>query len=126
MVATDEDAFICDMMETYHIDDYMSKRCDFIATLAAGLREDSRIRMKISGERITGKMAILSMIYDDVHWLHWAMTEDGQKNRKQPDSLHDRLVGIYKSDDKGILMFESGEDFKKYRRSLLKGGEDRG
>ena len=41
MIATDEDALICDFAETYHIYDYRSLDVEYAATLAYGLRDDS-------------------------------------------------------------------------------------
>lgn len=49
MMATDEDALICDFAETYHIYDYRQLKPSYAATLAAGLREDSRIRTILGG-----------------------------------------------------------------------------
>lgn len=124
MVAADEGLFICDMMETYHIADYETYKCGFVATLAAGLREDSRIRMKLAGTKVTSELAVLSLIYDCVHWIQWSQTKDGQKNRNKPESLHDKLLGLDKPKDgsREIKGFASGKDFDDYRKQLL-GGE---
>ena len=52
MLKTDEDALICDLAETYHIYDWQSYPLGLIATLAAGLRDDSRIKMRLAGCRV--------------------------------------------------------------------------
>ena len=52
MVALDEDALICDFAETYHIYDYRRLPVEYAATLAYGLRENSRIRMVQSGLKV--------------------------------------------------------------------------
>ena len=47
MIETDESALICDFAETYHIYDYRALPVSYAATLAYGLRSDSRIRLKL-------------------------------------------------------------------------------
>ena len=50
MIRFDEDALICDLAETYHIYDYRSLPVKLVATLSAGLRDDSRIKLKAAGD----------------------------------------------------------------------------
>lgn len=64
MIKLDEDALICDLAETYHIFDYMSHPASFIATLAAGLRDDSRIKQKISDRKAPLNTILLAGITD--------------------------------------------------------------
>ena len=49
MIGLDEDALICDLAETYHIYKFDDFDAGYIATLAAGLRDDARIVKKITG-----------------------------------------------------------------------------
>jgi hypothetical protein len=49
MIADGEDELICDLAETYRILHYRTVALPLLATLAAGLREDSRICKKQSG-----------------------------------------------------------------------------
>ena len=49
MLAADEDALVCDMAETYHILDIWALPVELLAVLASGLRENSRIKMKLAG-----------------------------------------------------------------------------
>ena len=53
MIKTDEDALICDLAETYQIYDYKSLPAYMVATFSVGLRENSRIKMKLSNQPIT-------------------------------------------------------------------------
>lgn len=64
MIGFDENALICDFAEVYNIYDYRSLPVRLAATLAAGLREDSRIRMKLRGEKINYRESLLAMTYD--------------------------------------------------------------
>lgn len=47
MLWTDRDALICDLAETYHVLDYRTVPVGTLATLCAGLHDDSRIKLKI-------------------------------------------------------------------------------
>ena len=70
MIDLDEDALICDFAETYHIYDYRSLPASMAATLAVGLRDDSRIKRKIiqeeSGLRVSSTELLLSILIDRV------------------------------------------------------------
>ena len=52
MLERSEDSLICDLAETYHIYDMRSFKASYIAILAAGLREDSRVMMLFSGSTL--------------------------------------------------------------------------
>lgn len=49
MMAADEDALACDFAETYGILDMRQLPAGKLATLAAGLRENSRIKLHLGG-----------------------------------------------------------------------------
>ena len=50
MLAVDRDALMCDLAETYGILDLYAHPAQLIATLATGLREDSRIYARMRAE----------------------------------------------------------------------------
>lgn len=64
MIALDEDALICDFAETYHIYDYMSLPATLAGTLAAGLRENSRIRLRMTDRKAPINTILLAGIID--------------------------------------------------------------
>lgn len=64
MIKTDEDALICDLAETYQIYNYRSLPVPLVATLAAGLRDDSRIRLKQNKQRVSNTDLLLAVIAD--------------------------------------------------------------
>ena len=64
MLALDEDAFICDMAQTYHVYDIRSLPLPYLATLASGLGMDSRIRLKAHGLKASWATAMLAMYID--------------------------------------------------------------
>lgn len=126
MIATDEDALVCDLAETYQVFDYKSMPARFVATLAAGLRENSRIKMKMAGMACTSETLLLAMAVDRLSLLFWAKTEDGQKNRNKPESICAHIMGAKQKTESDIVTFENAEDFESTRKQLMNGGESDG
>ncbi|GAB6764651.1 DUF5361 domain-containing protein [Streptococcus uberis] len=117
MIKVDEDALICDLAETYHIYDYRQLPASLVAVFSVGLRENSRIKMKLSGQNIDLNNFLLAGVYDRLSLLVWMKTEDGQKNKNRPNLITSLLSGeVEKSDG---VAFDSSEDFEKARIRLL-------
>lgn len=110
MIALDEDALICDFAETYHIYDMRQMPVLYIATLALGLRHDSRIMMAIEGLKVDIKCLLLAHIADNTAINVYAKTEDARKGRNQPKSLVRALTMDKSEIARG---FDSGDDFIK-------------
>jgi len=106
----DEDAVICDFAETYHILDYTALPVETAATLAAGLRDDSRIMMKLAKLRVKPELFALCTIADRLGLLVWMQTKDGQKNRNRPASMLEAISEEQKKDEKPIA-YHSGAEF---------------
>lgn len=90
MLTLDEDAFICDMAETYHIYDYKSVPCRLLGTLAAGLRDSSRIKQKLAGITSDPQTVLLASVLDVLQLILWTKTEDAQKGSNRPKSVSDK------------------------------------
>ena len=65
MIALDEDALVCDFAETYGIYDVWEYPVDYIATLAVGLRDNSRIKLKAAGLKVDMKTLLIARIADN-------------------------------------------------------------
>ncbi len=112
MLATDEDAVICDFAETYHVLDYRALDLPLAATLAAGLAPDSRSMRKLSGAKAPTELLLLASIADSAAFVAWAQTEDAAKNKNRPKSLVQALTGeASEPEAKQIKTFRSGEAF---------------
>ena len=120
MIATDEDALICDLAETYQIYDYRSLPARFIATLSMGLREDSRIKMIMNDEKVPIDTFLLCLLLDKFNAWIWMNTEDGQKGINRPKSIAESLLN--KDKDSDIQSFTSVEEFENARKAILLGG----
>lgn len=119
MIKKHEDALICDLAETYHIYDYRQLPPSRVAVFALGLRDDSRIKMKISGQVVPIERLLLAGISDRLSTLVWFQTEDGQKGKNRPIMLADVMTNNKAKSEKEVITFNSGEDFTKVRNRLL-------
>ena len=111
----DEDALICDLAETYHIYDYRSLPLRTVATLAAGLRDNSRIKLKASGTPVAVETLLLASISDRVEAFRYGFTKEAESG-KQPISLVSQLLGekpAEKENKSGAMTFNSAEEFRK-------------
>ena len=119
-MALDEDALICDFAETYHIYDIYRLPIEYAATLAVGLRENSRIKMKANGLEVDINSLLLAHIADNTAINYWAKTEDARKGKNKPKSLVGLLAN--KTDEsKKLKQFKSGSDFDKEWERLTNG-----
>ncbi|OKZ74716.1 MAG: hypothetical protein BHV87_07925 [Clostridiales bacterium 36_14] len=121
MMVIDEDALICDLAETYHIFDYRELPCTKVALFAAGLRENSRIKMKIAGMKYPLETMVEVAMLDRVSVLLWMQTKDGQNGTNRPESVMAKLLG--QQPDKEVVAFRSGEDFEKCWNAITEGAE---
>lgn len=119
MMATDREALICDLAETYGIYDYRSLPASTVATLSCGLRESSRIKMKMAGEVLSFEQLMLVNIYDKIAWLAWSRTKSAQNGEDPPKALLWKILG--KEEEKDTLSFSTGEEFERYRERVLRG-----
>lgn len=118
MIKTDEDALICDLAETYHIYNYRQLPADLVAVFSVGLRENSRIKMAMSGQRVPLETMLLASIADRVGILAWQNTQDGHKGRNAPKEFVSILTEEPKEREGSV--FKSGEDFENARARILK------
>lgn len=127
MIRVDEDALICDLAEVYQIYDYRQLPSSRVAVFSCGLRDDSRIKMKMSGQLVPLDTLLLAGISDKLSILLWSKTKDAQKGFNQPTSILATLTETHKAERTEII-FNSGEDFEKTRQQLINnlktGGED--
>lgn len=118
MLNTDEASLECDLMETYGIYDYRALPPTKVALFSCGLRDNSRIKMKITERKATTTELLLASITDRLSYLVWFQTKDGQKNRNRPKSVYEQLIG--KSENPNdAMVFDSGAEFEEARRKIL-------
>ena len=124
MISKDEDALICDLAETYQIYDYRQLPASKVAVFASGLRDDSRIKMKLINQTVSLENLLLAGISDSLNELMWSKTKDGQKGINKPESMVAILTNKKQDKKDDVIIFDSGEDFEKMRNQLIGvGGE---
>ena len=124
MIEKGEDELICDFAETYNIYDYKAFPIEFIATLACGLRTDSRIRMKLSDEKDIGFFTdkLMVMMYDRLNWIAWSRSKDGADGVNRPSSIYDLIYDTEPESE--YASFKSGEDFMKEWNKRIQNGNN--
>ena len=108
-MAESEDDLICDFAEYYHIYDYRGLPADYASTLCMGLREHSRVKMKLSGSKIPLSEQLLARAVDELAFISWSKTVDGQKNRNRPKSVLEALTVKKEIEHE---CFDTPEDFQ--------------
>lgn len=121
MIKLDEDALICDLAETYHIYDYRQLPASKVAVFSLGLRDNSRIKKRLSNQSIDFDRLLLASISDKLSYLLWSKTKDGAKGRNKPKSILEMLTEPKKQTNQ--LAFDSGEEFEQMRARILAGGD---
>lgn len=116
MVRLNEDALICDLAETYHIFDYRSMPPQLVATLAAGLGDDSRIKRLAGEQPASSEVMLLGGILDALHMLIYKLS-DG--STAPPVSIIDLMFGNGNEPQKQCMSFESYDDFEAYRNKFI-------
>ena len=124
MIRLDEEALICDFAETYGIYNYRELPLLLCATYAVGLRENSRIKMKMTESEMGLTDTLLAGIFDRLSLLVYAQTADAQKGINYPKLI---MSSITDKKDKPSQGFATGEDYEKERKRILqsikKGGK---
>lgn len=122
MLAVDRTALICDLAETYGILDYKVLPVETLAALSVGLRENSRIKMKLSGAKVQPDFLLLAAAVDRLSLLVWSKTKDAEKGRKIPKSLVEVLNGKKKESD--VMAFNTAEEWERAKAKII--GENYG
>ena len=111
---------ICDLAEFYGIYDYEKMPPLYIATLACGLRDGSRVVSALTGNPYPLTTMLEAGILDTVKLIAWMNSEDGVKRRNRPKSVLDSLFPKNEAENKSQnASFESGEAFEAARRKIL-------
>ncbi|MFS8161448.1 DUF5361 domain-containing protein [Lacticaseibacillus rhamnosus] len=125
MLATDEDALVCDLAETYQIYDYRQLSPLRVAVFSCGLRADSRIMPEMTSQAVPIDTLLLAQIVDVVNLLFWAKTKNGMKGLNRPRSVSQAILnGTSRKSEADGVAFTSGEDFEKERQRILTQGGD--
>ena len=117
MLAEDEDALTCDFQQYYNLNlsSIMSNDLGRASVLAWGLPQESRIKRLLSGQPVDDTTLLLAYMVDDLNFLVWARTKDGEKNKNRPKSI---VEALYK--EKEIDGYKDVDEYEKTRAKLIK------
>ena len=119
MMSKFPDELTCDMAETYGIFDIKRVPVQLLATLAVGLRDDSRVKHAASNTTCSDEIILLASIADSLRWIVWSKTEDGANNRNRPASIMSYYTKSTKQENESDFeSFESPEEFWEWARSV--------
>jgi hypothetical protein len=124
MLHVGEDELTCDMAETYHI--YIPDWYDppfplsYLAKLASGLSNDSRIKRKIAKVKLTLAESLQAIMVDKLNILAWQRTKDGAKGRHIPESIYRKLMGLDDKPTDDLEKFTTEEDFEEWYRNKMR------
>ncbi len=122
MIRESESDLICDLAETYGVMDYRALPLKTAAALSAGLREGSRIKMRIAGQKAPTETILMAAIVDRLSLIAWMQTKDGARGIGRPESILRKLIAEPKKKD-DVIVFETAEAFEKRKAEILaKGG----
>lgn len=108
---------ICDFAEYYGLYDWRSVPVRTAAALCAGLRPNSRTKMKLSGIDIPYETYLLVALLDQVNIIRWLQTEDARKGTNRPP----QLLRMFTNNETEYESYRTGEEFEKARIKLLGG-----
>ena len=108
-----ETELICDFAETYHILDWRTLPLQTAAALSVGLRENSRVKMKLAGVEAGQDTLLLAAAVDRLSMLWWSKTKDAESGRNRPVSIFEKLTSRPEEQEKEkTTAFRSADDFK--------------
>ena len=115
MLNVDRTAVICDLAETYHIFSMEQLPMRMVATLACGLKADSRIMTKMAGVKVSPPLLLLgALIVDEIRALRFGLA--GDKTTK-PVFVTDLMAdGLPEKELKG---FSTVHDYEEARRKII-------
>ena len=116
MIRTDEDALECDLLETYGIMNYRELPLSRAALFSVGLRDDSRIKIKLSNMECSTDRLLSAMTVDRLSYLLWINTEDGRKGINRPESIAEKFMN---TKNKSEYTSCTVEEFESWRNSML-------
>ena len=102
---------ICDLMETYHIINYKDIQPDVLGVLVFGLRDNSRVKMKLTDSKLTIEQNFQAMMVDALNFIVWSKTDDARRNRNRPQSILEKIRNKDNISNKECKSFSSKEEF---------------
>lgn len=111
---------VCDLVQTYHILNYQELSPSLVAALVLGLPDESRVKMKLSGQKITLNQTLMAMMVDSLQFIAWTKTKEAKNGRYKQKSVLKTLMGEYDKAKDELESFSSVEEFEAYMNGFLR------
>lgn len=120
MFSLDREAVICDFAETYHIYTFKGLPARYVATLAVGLRENSRIKLRLAGVKNTPPEIVISaLLLDALRDLRFMIARYLSLEVERGESMTDLIYGKDEPTKRG---YSSAKEFEEAREKIMKEG----
>lgn len=119
MINLDRYALECDLAETYHIYNIKELPLSKVALFSYGLRENSRIKLKMNNMKYSFETMMMAGILDKLSILVWSKSDEASKGTNKPESILAKLLGIEQSTEKDHVVFNSSNEFETARLEIL-------
>ena len=116
MASRDETALACDFASEYGIFDWRDLPIRTAATLAAGLRYNSRIAQSMAGLRVSIDTLLAASITDRLGMLIYGLS---RAEGDPPKQMLPALMGTITDDEGQSASYLTGEDFEAARAALI-------
>lgn len=117
---------VCDLAETYHIYNYEELPPSQVGVLLFGLRDNSRTKMFLNGQKLTLEQTLLAMLVDDLNFIAWTKTKDAQHKRNRPKSVLDALTKEKETMKDELMSFGSVAEYEAYMQAKRGKGKNDG
>lgn len=91
-----------------------------VSTLVFGLRDDSRVKMKMSSVDYDIKTLLMANIADSLKFLCWAQTDDARDGINRPVSILNTMMRNMESD---VVVFDEADDWETMKQRIIEGEE---
>lgn len=114
---------MCDLAETYGITDYRTVPVPLLATLAAGLRDDSRSKRNLPGRKPSQMEILLAAAVDRLSRIAWLLSAVCPANGQPPGSVLRLILGEAEQiGGSGAELYDSPEAFDAEWRRRTEAG----
>lgn len=121
MLKLDKEALACDLAETYGIYDMHALPVATIAMLSAGLRDNSRIKLKAAGVKVSLETLILAALFDRLGNLLYMLSDH---SGEVPHAILPSLTGTEQATGKQCMSFASISDFEAARARIIESARE--
>ena len=117
MLSVDRDALLCDLAETYHIFDLRALPVVTLAALSFGLRDDSRIKMKMAGMVYVSPVILQAEIVDNLALIRYSLCM--KEHSPLPEFYTDIISGKKQSEQAARANKQKDTKYLSVRNAIL-------